>query len=393
MPRQPLGPRLWLQPARRDPQTGEILEQEVWCIRDTGNVKRSTGCLAGDVDEARRQLAEYILSKGATPRDRDRDPAEVKIAHVLAIYATDKSGEQARPKEVLSRIKRLGTFFGERVLTDINGNLCRQYTAWRKKPVARRELEDLRAAITHHYREGLCKTLTPIVLPEKGLPRDRWLTRDEAAHLLWAAWRMTQKWKGQESDRRTGQHVARFILVGLYTGSRAGAICGASFVPTEGRGYVDLEQGVFYRRAAGARQTKKRQPPCPIPDRLRAHLARWRDKGISQEAVVEWNGNSVGRVSKAFRRACVAAGLGEDVTPHTLRHTAATWMMQQGVPTWQAAGFLGMTEEVIRDVYGHHHPDFLEEARRGISARQKPDRNSRTKREQEGSGNVVRLAR
>lgn len=308
----------------------------------------------------------------------------MKVAHVLAIYATDLAVKQARPKEVLARIRRLGGFMADRTLADINGRLCRSYVAHRGgRAVARRELEDLRAAITHHWREGLCRVLTPIVMPEKSAPRDRWLTRTEAARLLWAAWRLKQTWKGQDSPRRTGRHLARFILVGLYTGSRAGAICNASFTPADDRGFVDLDRGIFYRKAPAARATKKRQTPCPIPDRLLAHLRRWRDKRIAREHVVEWQGRAVGRVSKSFRSACTAAKLGEDVTPHTLRHSAATWMMQNGVPTWQAAGFLGMSEDVLRAVYGHHHPEHLEEARRGVSARNcRPDRNSGTKREQ-----------
>jgi hypothetical protein len=32
--------------------------------------------------------------------------------------------------------------------------------------------------------------------------------------------------------------------------------------------------------------------------------------------------------------------------------------MQIGVSTWEAAGFLGMSEKTLRDVYGHHHPDY-----------------------------------
>jgi Phage integrase family len=47
------------------------------------------------------------------------------------------------------------------------------------------------------------------------------------------------------------------------------------------------------------------------------------------------------------------------VTPHTLRHTAATWLMQRGVPVWEASGFLGMSPEVLQETYGHHHPDHL----------------------------------
>jgi integrase len=53
-------------------------------------------------------------------------------------------------------------------------------------------------------------------------------------------------------------------------------------------------------------------------------------------------------------------------TPHTLRHTAATWLMQRGVPIWEAAGFLGMSPEVLQQTYGHHHPDYLHGAAAAI---------------------------
>ena len=36
------------------------------------------------------------------------------------------------------------------------------------------------------------------------------------------------------------------------------------------------------------------------------------------------------------------------MSPHTLRHTAATWLMQAGADRWQAAGYLGMSVEMLR---------------------------------------------
>jgi integrase len=57
------------------------------------------------------------------------------------------------------------------------------------------------------------------------------------------------------------------------------------------------------------------------------------------------------------------------VTPHTLRHTAATWLMQRGVPIWQAAGFLGMSAEMLERTYGHHHPDYLKGAADAITSK------------------------
>jgi integrase len=159
---------------------------------------------------------------------------------------------------------------------------------------------------------------------------------------LWAAY------------RREGKHVARFILTALYTGSRSGVVCGAGFKPDATHGYIDLERGVFYRAAAGHKETKKRRPPVPISTRLKGHLLRWKREG--GKTLVEWRGEPVAKVRKAFARSVQAAGLGPDVTPHTLRHTAATWLMQEGVDPWKAAGMLGMTTDTLIEHYGHWHP-------------------------------------
>lgn len=72
-------------------------------------------------------------------------------------------------------------------------------------------------------------------------------------------------------------------------------------------------------------------------------------------------------VKNGFKRGVELAKLNAPASPHTLRHTAATWMMQNGVNLWTAAGFLGMSVEILQRVYGHHHPDYLKEATQGIS--------------------------
>ncbi len=45
---------------------------------------------------------------------------------------------------------------------------------------------------------------------------------------------------------------------------------------------------------------------------------------------------------------------------------AATWLMQSGVAIWEAAGFLGMSPEVLQNTYGRHHPDYLQGAAAAI---------------------------
>jgi integrase len=78
------------------------------------------------------------------------------------------------------------------------------------------------------------------------------------------------------------------------------------------------------------------------------------------------DGQAVQSVRTAFSHAVELAGLDDDVTPHTLRHTCATWLMRAGVDKWEAAGFLGMTVEMLHRLYGHHHPNHLRTATEAI---------------------------
>ena len=362
MPARSKGPRLYLRPARHD-KTGH--HAAIWIIRD-GNHQQSTGCPAYDVSGAERALALYITNKHVRAAGASkRDPGQIPIADILAIYLRDVVSRHSRPKETKSRIKALDSFFGDKLLSYVTGETCRAYVAQRSTDAAaRRELEDLRAAINHHRREGLCDKIVEVVLPSERPHRQRWLTRSEAARLIRSAWRYREVQKGKQTDRRSRQHVARFILVAIYTGTRASAVCGAALQATVGHGWVDLERGVFYRRPAGQRETKKRQPTIPLPDRLLAHMRRWKRSG--QRFAVEWNGETVQNIKKAFANVAADAGLG-DVTPHVLRHTAATWLMQAGTDMWEAAGYLGMTVEILSQRYGHHHPDHLAGAKRAFA--------------------------
>jgi integrase len=173
-----------------------------------------------------------------------------------------------------------------------------------------------------------------------------------------------------ETNKRPLRHLARFILIGLYTGTRAGAIASSSPYRDQGHSFVDLDQGIFYRLAVGRRATNKRQTPAPVPKRLLAHMRRWVRRGVVTSHFVEWQGAPVKSVKTAFNRAVSLAGLSGRVTPHTLRHTAATWLMQRGVPIWQAAGYLGMSAEVLERTYGHHHPDYMRAAAAAITTKQ-----------------------
>jgi integrase len=128
-----------------------------------------------------------------------------------------------------------------------------------------------------------------------------------------------------------------------------------------------------------------------LPERLLAHIRRWHRLGISGDSVIEYKGRSIRRITKAFNAAVLDAKLSAEhgkVTPHILRHTSATWLMQKGVDPWIAAGYLGMTVETLIQNYGHHHPEHLGAAREAFDYRSPGpirDRMRRPKREQTSS--------
>jgi integrase len=96
-------------------------------------------------------------------------------------------------------------------------------------------------------------------------------------------------------------------------------------------------------------------------------------------------------IDKAFRNVAKAAGL-PDVTPHVLRHTAATWLMQLGTDKWEAAEYLGMTAKQLDETYGHHHPDHLLGPRRSFD-RPPQLRHSKPATDREQAGlNVTKIA-
>jgi integrase len=404
MPRPRKSARLWLRPRRAD-------RAAIYVILDGGK-EVSTGCGESDLAGAERAFQAYLLKKHDPDRAiRDRDPNQIKIADSISLYWTshvNKPGKQlSRPDAIRKRLNSLLDFFGENIVGEIDAGLQERYVAERASAIAddkdrlphecqsapRRELEDLSAVINCALRRagGASFVFRP-TLPDNVDPRQRWLTRSEAARLIRSAWRMRA-----QNNRRTGQHVARFILVSLYTGSRTGDVCNAALMPTIGRGYVDLETGMFQRKPDNKRATDKRQPTVPLPPRLLAHIRRWQRLGISTRFVIENQGQPVKSLKTVWPAIVEAAGLATDdpkqkVLRHTLRHSAISWMLRAGVAISKVGDYCGVSEAVIRKVYKHHLPGNFDEVTeaahafgRTVTPMKRP-RYARTKIEHGASG-------
>lgn len=362
MPRPSKGPQLYLRERKG--------AAPIWCVRD-GQKLVSTGCGVGNREDAERELARYLAEKYAPARG-ERRLCDILIADVVSIYVRDVVPSQSNIKAALGRAERLLSWWNEKTLADVNGYNCRAYADSRSSPGgARRDLQDLAAAITHHHAEGYHREEVKVPLPPAGKRRERWLTRKELAKLVWAAWTMREQMRRSHSDKRadklptrkrTGKHIARAIIMAYYTASRTGDVLNASFHAAAGRSYIDIDSALFFRLPPDKIETDKRQPPVKVSRRLLSHLKRWRDTGQCASFVVEWEGKPVRSIKTGFGSAVDAAKLGDGVTPYTLRHSRITHQVKAGVKLWDIAAAAGTSEAMIRKHYGHWSPDHLEDA-------------------------------
>ena len=412
MPRPAKGPRLYLRRGRADSRTRRSLP-DIYFIRD-GTREISTGAGADRLGDAERALTAYLAEKHAPtagpnlPADRrPRDPAQVLIADVLAYYSLDRAPALASPAgSVANSLKKVLAWWGDKTCGDVVRSNCKAYAAHRtaqpiasaKDPsnarrvdeqTARRELEDLSAAIGHWHGEYPFTSRPEVWLPEKReSPRDA-LTRSQAAALLWAAmgWRKGEngKWRRLGPTARTNRlHLRRFILIGLYTGTRHSAMRALLWEESATQAWVDLDGGMIYRRGRLERdQRTKRRPVVKLPSRLLAHMRRWREADQVRElalrerdpnaalvSVLHFGGGPIlGKIRTGFAGCVRDAGLAPEVTPHWMRHTAATWLMEGGVDPWMAGGYLGMSPATLIKHYGHHRPDYQAEAAGALARR------------------------
>lgn len=336
MPRRRKGPRLWLRErAGREP---------VYVILD-GKKEIGTGCGVDDFGRAEKAFAEYI-AKAFRPNTKERDLSRISVAEVLTMYGKDQPATKPSRALIGYHIANLIPFWGDKTLDEVRGSSCRKYGEARasvKASTVRRELKTLQAAINHWHKESPLAAVPKVTLPQEGERRERVLERSEVARMLWAARKLKLP------------HVARFILIGIYTGTRHAAVLNLRWNASLNGGHFDSDRGVIFRRGSAERDTSKRRPPVLLPIGLHRRMARWkRMDGEEISHVVHYRGTRVLKMKRAWTSVVKEAGLGKDVTPHTLRHTCASWLLWQGKTVWDVAGIIGADATTVQKIYGHH---------------------------------------
>jgi len=222
---------------------------------------------------------------------------------------------------------------------DCRAHIARRRAQGRADGTIWTEMGLLRNVLSWAVKQGMIDRAPHIERPSKPAPKDRHLTRAEVEKLL---------------DAPAEPHVRLAILLMLTTAARVAAVLELTW------DRVDLMRGQIDYRTPGA-TTRKGRAVVPINATLRAALMVARGAALSDH-VVEWAGKPVASIKRGFARTVSEAGL-RDVTPHTLRHTAAVHMAEGGVPMPVIAQYLGHSDSRITEaVYARYSPEHLRSA-------------------------------
>lgn len=238
---------------------------------------------------------------------------------------------------------------------EIDDDMCRSYAKDRfgrgiSPSTVWTELSRLRTALNWAAKRDIIAKAPYVWTPRKSPPRDRVLSEDEVCRLL---------------EHCSAPHLRLFIVLALATGGRTGAILELTW------DRVDFEAGTIDLRAPRQvdpllKTSEKHRAKVLMNSFARAALSQAYPLRLCNH-VIDWNGKPIKRISKGFTHARVAAGLSSDVRPHTLRHTAASWMRTKGVDIGQISKFLGHKDaRTTETIYAKPDVGYLDDAARAV---------------------------
>lgn len=149
------------------------------------------------------------------------------------------------------------------------------------------------------------------------------------------------------------------VITALTTGMRRGEILSLRW------GQVDLEAGIL--RLPRTKSGRPRE--IPISGLLKQTLLAWQRPNPSPDTMVFCypDGRPIVDPKTAFRLACRRANI-QNFRFHDLRHTAASWLVMEGVPLPTVMEMLGHSSIQMTMRYAHLSPDHKMEAAQKLAS-------------------------
>lgn len=311
--------------------------QGVWYITwsvEGKTHRRSTGETSRD--EAEKYRAAFIIQA----QSRNTTDKSLTVEQALDDYMREHSDHSPSRDVTRYNVVHLKSFFGGRQVGEVTPALVKQYIREKendgyKQGTIRKQLTPLLASFNHARGNDRILAHAPITLPSIAPSKDIYLNQEEAKSLL---------------DNCKTEHMRLFVALALYTGARKGAILALKW------SQVNLHKRLIDYNQPGRVQTKKKRPVVPISSEL-LEMLRVEHKG---PYVVMFRGGPLKDIKKSFAEACKASKL-KGITPHTLRHTFATWLAQAGRPMGNIAKLLGDSIVTVERNYAHHSPEYMQD--------------------------------
>jgi integrase len=326
-----------------------------WYDSDSGFVKRLS-LRTADSAQAERRFAAFLIERGRADTQSAANVAgTVTVAMIFSDYVRER-GPKIESLAIAEKAERyLTKHMGITPVTSVGMDLIDSYVQKRKDgkigdpagdSTIRRELGVLITAINHAIsRRRLLREHAPVIeRPDESEARDRWLTRDEMLRVFATA-------LAPASHDQSGRlpRIYRFVNLAYYTASRRAALEKLTW-------FQVLDSQQIQLNPPGRRQTSKRRPVVPIDQALVPVMERAR-----QEKNSEYVLDRPGSIYLEFAELMTACGL-VDVSPHTLRHTRAVHLAQDGIPLYAIAGLLGDRISTVEANYLHHCPAHIRDA-------------------------------
>lgn len=291
-----------------------------------------------------KEYAQQIKSQFDADLQKPPKPHEQTIDILSDAYLDDRKGNVNAYDTLVHSLKPIREHFGFTQPQHITPLQNKSYIKKRQKlgrsnGTIIKELVTLRSALSFGERKKWIVKAPYIEMPPRPAPKDRWLTQDELNKLI---------------DACKVPHIKTFILMAIKTGARKSAILQLTW------DRVSFERGIIVYALPGKNHGNKRRAIVPMSESLKKELQTVREFAQT-DWVIEHRGKPIKSIQESFKSALIGSGI-DHCTIHDLRRTCATWLVQKGIPTREIARMLGDTEEMIEKVYGHHSPEYLQNA-------------------------------